>query len=86
MDKKFHCSKKNVCGCCFAGWLFSLFGSSGFVMAIWTVHWSCVSSTFAAPSAKMDNVTALINELTDMQQTWRKPRGAGRKKRLKGDA
>jgi len=36
-----------VCGCCFAGLLFPLFGFSGIVTAIWTVYWSCLSSTFA---------------------------------------
>ena len=57
-----------VCGCCFAGLLFSWFGSSGIVTAIWSVLLVLCQFNFCSlPSMKMHNVTALINELTNMQ-------------------
>ena len=58
-----------VCCCCFAVLLFSLFCSTGIVTDGYLdcVLVLCQFNFCSPPSAKMDNVTALIKKLTDMQ-------------------
>ena len=46
------------------------------VLLVWTVYWSCVSSTFAAHLRINQCATCNLACWT----TWRKPRGLGRKK------
>ena len=59
-----------VCGCCFAVLLFSLFGSSGMVRAIWSVYWSCVSSTFAAHLLWRWIHPSVLNDLAEAKRRW----------------
>ena len=59
-----------VCGCCFAVLLFSLFGSSGMVRAIWSLYWSCVSSTFAAHLLWRWIHRSVLNDLAEAKRRW----------------